>query len=89
MLERSALGVYRSFGHAPAIYSFNSDPQATVEILIVMLWSKGSQFQFWPGSHHHWLNPVEATNSLLEIPEARLRHLALEPKEELLDHGGL
>lgn len=60
-----------------------------MEILIVMLWSQSSHFSFWRGSHRHWLDPVQAANSLLEVPRARLRQLNLQVQEQTLEHGGL
>lgn len=60
-----------------------------MEILIVMLWSKDSNFSVWPGSHRCWLSPVKAANSLLEVPYARLRQLDLEAQEQTFQKGGL
>jgi hypothetical protein len=59
-----------------------------MQILIIMIWSKASRVRFWPGSHRHWLFPVEAANSLLAVSRLHLRRLGLESKEEVLDNGG-
>lgn len=87
--EWSALGLYRSIGPAPEVYTFESAPDFEMQTLIIMIWSKESKFHFWPGSHHHWVFPVEAANSLLAVARTHLRRLGLESKEETLDKGGL
>ncbi|KPM38406.1 hypothetical protein AK830_g8149 [Neonectria ditissima] len=87
--EWSALGLYRSFGPGSEVYTFDSAPESQMEILIVMLWSKESRLFFWRGAHRHWLDPVEAANSLLQVTRARLELLGLEPEEYALKDGGL
>lgn len=85
----SALGLYRSIGPSSQVYTFESAPDFQMQTLIIMVWSQGSSFHFWPGSHRHWLNPVEAANSLLAVARTRLGQLGLKSKQETLDNGGL
>lgn len=86
--EQPSLGIYRTFGAAPEVFSFDKKPQSNLEILIVMFWTKGSRVSFWPGSHRYDLKPFIASNSLLEVPDARLRQLNLEARQQFLEHGG-
>jgi hypothetical protein len=87
--EWSALGLYRSIGPAPDVYTFESAPDFDMQILIIMVWNKESRCHFWPGSHRHWLFPVDAANSLLAVSRHHLRRLGLQSKEEKLAKGGL
>ncbi|KND86467.1 hypothetical protein TOPH_08907 [Tolypocladium ophioglossoides CBS 100239] len=87
--EWSALGLYRSIGPALEVYTFESALDFKMQTLIIMIWSKESKFHFRPGSHHYWVFPVEAANSLLAVARIHLRRLGLESKEETLDKGGL
>ncbi|KAH8763805.1 hypothetical protein F5883DRAFT_422601 [Diaporthe sp. PMI_573] len=86
--EQPCLGIYRTFGAAPGVFSFDKKPQSNLEILIVMFWTKGSRVSFWPTSHRHDLEQCTASNSLLEVPNARLHQLNLEARLQFLEHGG-
>ncbi|KAK2005405.1 hypothetical protein LZ32DRAFT_510089, partial [Colletotrichum eremochloae] len=88
LLGTSSLGLYRSLGPSPFEYVFNSDPGHEIEIIMVMIWSPGSKFIYWAGSHHHWLDPVEAANSLLQVTRARLQSSGSVPVETTFEEGG-
>ncbi|KAI3531990.1 hypothetical protein CABS03_10678 [Colletotrichum abscissum] len=88
LLETSSLGLYRSLGPSPFDYVFNSDPGHEVEIIMVMIWSPGSNFTCWAGSHRHWLEPIEAANSLLQVTRARLQSRGSTPVETTFEKGG-
>ncbi|KAG9249701.1 uncharacterized protein F5Z01DRAFT_631190 [Emericellopsis atlantica] len=83
-----ALGLYRSIGPARQVCTFESAPDSEMETLIIMLWGRQSKIHFWPDSHHHWLKPVEAANSLLAVARTHLKELGLRPETETLDDGG-
>ncbi|KAK1722914.1 uncharacterized protein BDZ83DRAFT_753932 [Colletotrichum acutatum] len=88
LLESSSLGLYRSIGPSPFDHVFISDPGHEVEIIMVMIWGPGSKVTYWAGSHRHWLDPVEAANSLLQVPRARLQASSSTPMETTLERGG-
>jgi len=89
--EWCGLGLYRRFGSDSGhIFSFRRGGlQAGLKVIVVHLWSSGSQVVYHNKSHLHSLNSVQAANGLFEIPLANLGRVGSIGTELVFQNGGL
>lgn len=56
---------------------------------MVHVWSKGSQVDYYVGSHLHNLNTKKGLRSVYEIPLSELNRVGCEPDKKEFPDGGL
>ncbi|KAK3900116.1 hypothetical protein C8A05DRAFT_17539 [Staphylotrichum tortipilum] len=87
-LPRSVLGFYKAYGRTRQVHCILNRLTPELQILVVQIWSSGSEVIFYPGSHTHLLNAVGAQNGLLAIPPDRLNLPGINAKSVEMPNGG-
>lgn len=86
--ERCSLGFYTRIradpGHIVQLRKGGDLP----DILCVLLWDKGSQVIYYPGSHLESLESYRSANRMWEVTSASLKSAGCEQKLVDFEHGG-
>ena len=64
-------------------------PTAGRRVLVVQVWSKGSEVDYFVGSHRHKLEAVNGKRSLHEVERSELERYNCKPEEKVFESGAM